>query len=78
MNAGNLVNNDKIIYQEQGTNITIVSASPTVIYVPTYQPSVVVVQRTYVEPVVTFAAGIAVGAWPADRTSSQHLLLARL
>ncbi|MCH8147804.1 MAG: DUF3300 domain-containing protein [Planctomycetes bacterium] len=63
MDAGNLVNDDKVIYQEQATNITIVSASPTVIYVPTYDPYVVVVRRTYPAPVVSFAAGVAVGAW---------------
>lgn len=61
--AGNLVSDDKVFYQEQATTITIVSASPTVIYVPSYDPQVVVVRRAYPSPVVTFASGVAVGAW---------------
>ena len=61
--AGNLVSNEQVVYKVQESTITIVSASPTVIYVPTYNPQVVVVKQTYTAPVVTFAAGIAVGAW---------------
>ncbi len=61
--AGNLVSNEQVVYKVQESTITIVSASPTVIYVPTYNPQVVVVQHTSPSPVVTFAAGIAVGAW---------------
>lgn len=61
--AGNLVSNEQVIYQEQASTITIVSASPTVIYVPTYNPQVVVVKHSYPSTVVTFATGVAVGAW---------------
>ena len=46
MDAGNLVSNDQVVYETQASTITIVSASPTVIYVPTYNPSVVVVRRS--------------------------------
>ncbi len=61
--AGNLVSNERVVYEVKESTITIVSASPTVIYVPTYDPHVVVVKHDYPSTVVTFASGIAVGAW---------------
>ncbi len=63
MAAGNLVSNDQVVYQAQASTITIVSASPTVIYVPTYDPYVVVVKHDHPSTVVVFATGVAVGAW---------------
>ncbi len=61
--AGNLVSNDQVVYKAQASTITIVSASPTVIYVPTYDPYVVVVKHANPSTVVVFASGVAVGAW---------------
>ncbi|MCZ6652146.1 MAG: DUF3300 domain-containing protein, partial [Planctomycetota bacterium] len=61
--AGNLVSNDQVVYEAQGSTITIVSASSTVLYVPTYDPYIVVVKHDHPSTVVTFATGVAVGAW---------------
>jgi len=63
MAAGNLVSNDQVRYESKESTITIVSASPTVIYVPAYNPYDVVVEHDHPSTVVTFASGIAVGAW---------------
>jgi hypothetical protein len=63
MAAGNLISNDQVVYVTEASTITIVSASPTVIYVPVYNPHVVVVQQSGPSPAVTFVAGIAIGAW---------------
>jgi len=77
--AGNLESNDKVtvVKETQGEQqiIVIESASPEVIYVPTYQPSTVVVQQAtpypyyysspypyYYSPAAAFWTGMFVGA----------------
>jgi hypothetical protein len=77
--AGNLESNDKVTVvketEEQQQIIVIESASPEVIYVPTYQPSTVVVYQTtpypyyysspypyYYRPAAAFWTGMFVGA----------------
>ena len=39
--AGNLTSNDKIVCRDDGTDIVIASADPTVVYAPHYNPAVV-------------------------------------
>ncbi len=77
--AGNLESNDKVTVvketEEEQQIIVIESASPEVIYVPTYQPSTVVVYQTapypyyysqpypyYYNPAAVFWTGLFVGA----------------
>jgi hypothetical protein len=77
--AGNLESNDKVTVvketQENQQIIVIESSSPEVIYVPTYEPSTVVVQQTtpypyyysspypyYYRPAAAFWTGMFVGA----------------
>ncbi len=73
--AGNLESNDKQIIVVEKEIIKIESASPEVIYVPSYRPSTVVVYQTtpypyyysspypyYYNPAATFWTGVFVGA----------------
>lgn len=67
--AGNLTTNDQMtVAQQTVENTTVIQiepANPQVVYVPTYNPQVVVVKKeeSRADPVITFAAGLAVGAW---------------
>jgi len=73
--AGNLETSEKVIVIKETQVIKIESASPEVIYVPTYNPTVVVVQQPapypyvysapypyYYSPAATFWTGMFVGA----------------
>jgi hypothetical protein len=65
--AGNLTTNDKMLVLEEGTTIRLESASPEVIYVPTYDP-VVVTQPYYDDDddfgeAFLWGAGIATSAY---------------
>ncbi len=44
-------------------NIEILPADPQVIYVPVYQPQIVYFERPFAGPLVSFGAGLGVGAW---------------
>jgi hypothetical protein len=62
--AGNLKSNDKQVVTTQGSTIIIEPASPDVIYVPQYNPVVVVEPAPYYAytPMMTFGVGFAAGA----------------
>lgn len=68
--AGNLNSNDKQNVVVQGGAIEVLPADPTVIYVPTYNPSTVIVQQdtssTAAYSTVAFATGVVIGAALAD------------
>ncbi len=59
--AGNLETTEQQTIIVEQKVIRIEPASPEVIYVPVYQPQTVVVASP--TPVITFAAGVVVGAW---------------
>ena len=63
--AGTLVDTPQQRVVEEESYIRVVPAEPDVIYVPQYDPEVVYVQpyTPYVEPVVSFGIGFAVGPW---------------
>ncbi|MBN1343773.1 MAG: DUF3300 domain-containing protein [Phycisphaerae bacterium] len=64
--AGNLLTDDKITVAKEKEIITVVQTDPQVIYVPTYNPEVVVVrQEVSAAPIITFGTGWAVGGWVA-------------
>lgn len=64
-NLGNLVSNNKQTVIITGSYIEIIPAQPQYIYVPSYNPSVVYVDRWYAgEPYfVTFGLGLLIGGW---------------
>ncbi len=64
--AGNLVSNDKQTVVVQQGDIIIEPASPSVIYVPTYNPTTVTTANAGASAAVGFAAGVATGAILAD------------
>ena len=63
--AGTLVDTPQQRVVEEESYIRVVPAEPEVIYVPQYDPEVVYVQpyTPYVEPVVSFGFGFAMGPW---------------
>ena len=62
--AGNLQTNEQVIVIKEKEIITVESADPTVVYVPRYDPQVVVIRdETRTAPVVAFSTGMAAGAW---------------
>lgn len=72
--VGNLGSNDKQTVVVEQEVIRIAPATPRVIYVPEYDPDVIVVRResVYVAPVVTFGLGLAIGWWFADDYCDWH------
>ncbi|MDD5198782.1 MAG: DUF3300 domain-containing protein [Terrimicrobiaceae bacterium] len=62
---GNLADTPQQTVVVQHDNIRIVPTNPEVIYVPQYDPEVVYVQPAPPDygPLITFGAGLAVGAW---------------
>lgn len=64
-NLGNLVSNNRQTVIITGNYIEIIPAQPQYIYVPSYDPSVVYVDRWYSgEPYfVTFGLGFVIGSW---------------
>ena len=63
--AGTLVDTPQQRVVEDESYIRVVPAEPDVIYVPQYDPEVVYVQpyTPYVEPVMSFGIGFAMGPW---------------
>ncbi len=61
--AGNLTTSEQMIVVREQQTIVITSASPTVVYVPVYNPQVVVVRKESSASVIAFGTGVAVGAW---------------
>ena len=63
--AGTLVDTPQQRVVAEESYIRVIPAEPDVIYVPQYDPEVVYVQpyTPYVEPVVSFGIGFAVGPW---------------
>jgi hypothetical protein len=61
--AGNLETNEYVTVVNEREIIRIVQANPAIIYVPRYDPAVVVVERRTADPAVIFTTGLAVGAW---------------
>lgn len=64
-NLGNLVSNNKQTVIVSGDYIEIIPAQPQYIYIPSYDPSIVYVDRWYAgEPYfVTFGLGLLIGGW---------------
>ena len=64
--AGNLVTNEQVRVVKEKEIIQIVPADPQAIYVPSYDPQVVVVrQEVRAAPIITFGVGLAMGHWLA-------------
>jgi len=63
--AGSLTNTAEQKIVEEDGKIIIEPARPEVIYVPTYDPEVVYLQRSYggYDPLITFGVGFAIGSW---------------
>lgn len=60
--AGNLVSNDQDKVVVQNDVIQIVPTNPSTIYVPVYNPSMIYAPQPAGHPLITFGAGVAVGA----------------
>ncbi len=60
---GNLQSNPEETVVDDDGAIEILPANPQMIYVPTYQPSVVFYQQPVGVPLVTFGLGFAIGGW---------------
>ena len=77
--AGNLQTNKQQIIVVEKETIVVQPAQPSVVYVPTYNPQVVVVPQTVVvkaqpdyTPLITFGVGVAVGAIIANNCDWHH------
>ena len=77
--AGNLQTNKQQIIVVEKETIVVQPAQPTVVYVPIYNPQVVVVPQTVVvkaqpdyTPLITFGVGVAVGAIIANNCDWHH------
>ena len=77
--AGNLQTNQQQIIVVEKETIVVQPAQPSVVYVPTYNPQIVVVPQTVVvkaqpdyTPLITFGVGVAVGAIIANNCDWHH------
>jgi len=63
--AGTLTSTAEQRIEEEDGKIVIVPARSEMIYVPSYDPEVVYLQRSYVgyDPLITFGVGFAIGSW---------------
>ncbi|MBN8548373.1 MAG: DUF3300 domain-containing protein [Deltaproteobacteria bacterium] len=63
-NAGNLMSNAQLQVINQGNSIVILPASPTMLYVPVYDPNLIYTQPTTYSttPLMAFATGVAIGS----------------
>lgn len=70
--AGNLVSNDHENIVVNNNTIDIVPTDPTMVYVPMYNPSLIYTPLPAYAPLVTFGAGVAVGAAFANHYDWDH------